>query len=389
MEEISGDVNEKLGGISIIQSYTREKAEEQHFLRENRTYLSYRLANIKNNALAAALVGFLTSIAPVLVVWYGALQVIHGNLTVGELTAFYAYLSMFYQPLNRLTELNILLANSEAAIERIFEVFNTSPEVTDRSNVRSADSIKGDVIFENVSFGYDPARMTLKHINVSAPAGSIIALVGRSGAGKSTFVKLIPRFYDVTEGIIRIDGVDVRDVPLKHLRRHIALVPQDPILFSGTIYENILMGNSAATRAEVDAAARSANALDFILQFSNGFETEIGEGGLRLSGGQKQRIALTRAFLKNAPILILDEATSSLDSESDNLIQEALQRLMLGRTTFIIAHRLSTIQSAHRIVVFDAGRIVEMGTHADLLNRHEGLYRLLHQSSYRSSVFVN
>jgi len=389
MEEISGDVNEKLGGISVIQSYTREKAEEQHFLRENRTYLSYRLANIKNNALAAALVGFLTSIAPVLVVWYGALQVIHENLTVGELTAFYAYLGMFYQPLNRLTELNILLANSEAAIERIFEVFNTSPEVMDRPTARGADSIKGDVVFENVSFGYDPARLTLKHINLSTPAGSIIALVGRSGAGKSTFVKLIPRFYDVTEGAIKINGIDIRDMPLKQLRRHIALVPQDPILFSGTIYENILMGDSDASREEVDAAARSANALDFILQFPSGFETEIGEGGLRLSGGQKQRIALTRAFLKNAPILILDEATSSLDSESDNLIQDALQRLMQGRTTFIIAHRLSTIHSAHRIVVFDGGRIVEMGTHAELLNHEKGLYRRLHQASHKSSVFVN
>jgi subfamily B ATP-binding cassette protein MsbA len=389
MEEISGDVNEKLGGISVIQSYTREKAEEQHFLRENRTYLSYRLANIKNNALAAALVGFLTSIAPVLVVWYGALQVIYGNLTVGQLTAFYAYLGMFYQPLNRLTELNILLANSEAAIERIFEFFNTSPGVTDRPTARGVESIKGDVVFENVSFGYDPTRMTLKNINLSAPAGSIIALVGRSGAGKSTFVKLIPRFYDVSEGAIKIDGIDIRDLPLKQLRRHIALVPQDPILFSGTIYENILMGNSDATREQVDAAARSANALDFILQFPSGFETEIGEGGLRLSGGQKQRVALTRAFLKNAPILILDEATSSLDAESDNLIQEALQRLMQGRTTFIIAHRLSTIQSAHRIVVFDGGRIVEMGTHAELLNREDGLYRRLHQSSYRSRVFVN
>jgi subfamily B ATP-binding cassette protein MsbA len=389
MEEISGDVNEKLGGISVIQSYTREKAEEQHFLRENRTYLSYRLANIKNNALAAALVGFLTSIAPVLVVWYGALQVIYGNLTVGQLTAFYAYLGMFYQPLNRLTELNILLANSEAAIERIFEFFNTSPGVTDRPTARGIESIKGDVVFENVSFGYDPTRLTLKNINLSAPAGSIIALVGRSGAGKSTFVKLIPRFYDVSEGAIKIDGIDIRDLPLKQLRRHIALVPQDPILFSGTIYENILMGNSDATREQVDAAARSANALDFILQFPSGFETEIGEGGLRLSGGQKQRVALTRAFLKNAPILILDEATSSLDAESDNLIQEALQRLMQGRTTFIIAHRLSTIQSAHRIVVFDGGRIVEMGTHAELLNREDGLYRRLHQSSYRSRVFVN
>ncbi len=386
MEEISGDVNEKLGGISIIQSYTREKAEEQHFLRENRAYLSYRMANIKHNALAAALVGFLTSIAPVLVVWYGAMQVIQQHLTVGELTAFYAYLGMFYQPLNRLTELNIQLANSEAAIERIFEFFNTSPEIIDRPEAREIKSVKGVIEFRNVSFGYEPGRMILKHIDLAVPAGSIVALVGRSGVGKSTFVKLISRFYDVTEGTITIDGSDIRDFRLRQLRRHIALVPQEPILFSGTIYENIMMGNADATKEEVEAAARSANALDFIRQLSNGFETEIGEGGLRLSGGQKQRIALTRAFLKNAPILILDEATSSLDSESDSLIQEALQRLMQGRTTFIIAHRLSTIQSAHLIVVFDAGRIVEIGTHAELLNQANGLYRRLHVSMYQSGL---
>jgi subfamily B ATP-binding cassette protein MsbA len=386
MEEISGDVSEKLGGISVIQSYTREKAEEQHFLRENRAYLSYRMENIKHNALAAALVGFLTSIAPVLVVWYGALQVIQHHLTVGELTAFYAYLGMFYQPLNRLTELNIQLANSEAAIERIFEFFNTSPEIVDRPNAREIKSLQGEIEFRNASFGYEPGRLILKHLDLAVPSGSIVALVGRSGAGKSTFVKLIPRFYDVTEGAITIDGVDIRDFRLRQLRRHIALVPQVPILFSGTIYENIMMGNADATKDEVEAAARSANALDFIRQLTNGFETEIGEGGLRLSGGQKQRIALTRAFLKNAPILILDEATSSLDSESDNLIQEALQRLMQGRTTFIIAHRLSTIQSAHRIVVFDAGRIVEIGTHAELLSQANGLYRRLHVSMYQSGL---
>lgn len=374
MEEISGQVHEKLGGISIIQSYTREKAEEQQFYKENRTWLNYRLANIKNNALAAAIVGFLTSIAPVLVVWYGAMQVVQNHLTVGELTAFYAYLAMFYQPLNRLSELNILLANSQSAIERIYEVFNTSPEIVDGPNARELVRAQGEVEFENVSFGYEPERDVLKNISLQIAAGSIVALVGRSGAGKSTFVKLLPRFYDVTGGKVRIDGVDVREYQLKSLRRQIALVPQEPVLFSGTIYENILIGKPEALPEEVRTAAISANAYEFIQTLPEGFDTEIGEGGVKLSGGQRQRVALARAFLKNAPILILDEATSNLDSESDQLIQEALKRLMQGRTTLIIAHRLSTIQNADLIAVFENGEIVEMGSHLQLLSKSDGLY---------------
>ena len=378
MEEISGNVHEKLGGISTIQSYTREKAEEKVFFQDNREYLSYQLKNVKHNAYAQSMVGFLTSIAPVLVVWYGAMQVIHGHLTVGELTAFYAYLGMFYTPLNRLTELNILLANSQSAIERIFEVFNTSPDIMDRPDSKEFDTIKGEIKFQNAHFAYEPSKTVLKGIDLSIPAGCTVALVGPSGAGKSTFVKLIPRFYDVSAGSITIDNCDIRDFKLNCLRRHIATVPQEPILFSGTIYENIVFGNSAATEKDVQVAAISANAHDFICKLPNGYQTEIGEGGMKLSGGQRQRIALARAFLKNAPILILDEATSSLDSKAENLIQQALKRLMQGRTTIIIAHRLSTIQSADKIVVFDNGEIVETGNHQELLQKPYGLYRRLH-----------
>ena len=279
MEEIAGDVQEKLGGISIIQSYTREKAEEQHFSRENRAYLFYRISNIKNHALAAAIIGFLTSIAPVLVVWYGAMQVIHRGLTVGELAAFYAYLGMFYQPLNRLTELNILLANSQSAIERIYEVFNTSPEIEDRSAAREVTAVKGKIQFSHVSFGYEPSQKILKNIDLFIPTGSIVALVGRSGAGKSTFVKLISRFYDVTEGTITIDGIDIREFKLQLLRRQIALVPQEPILFSGSIYENILMGKPDAKEEEVFAAAISANALEFIQQSPNEYQPKSARAG--------------------------------------------------------------------------------------------------------------
>jgi len=378
MEEISGNVHEKLGGISTIQSYTREKAEEKLFFQDNREYLSYQLKNVKHNASAQSVVGFLTSIAPVIVVWYGAMQVIHGHLTVGELTAFYAYLGMFYIPLNRLTELNILLANSQSAIERISEVFSITPDVTDHPDAKEIKTIKGEIKFSNVHFAYEPSKTVLKDINLSIPAGRTVALVGPSGAGKSTFVKLIPRFYDVFSGKITIDDVDIRYFKLSCLRRHIATVPQEPILFSGTIYENIVLGNPAATDEDVQTAAVSANAHDFIRKLPKGYQAEIGEGGLKLSGGQRQRIALARAFLKNAPILILDEATSSLDSESENLIQQALKRLMQGRTTIIIAHRFSTIQSVDQIVAFDNGEIAETGNHQELLQKPYGLYRRLY-----------
>lgn len=384
MEEISGDVHEKLGGIAIVQSYTREMTEQHHFFAENRVYLSHLLTNIKNNASAAAWTGLLTSVAPILVIWYGAIQVIHGHLTVGGLAAFYAYLGMLYQPLNRLTELNILLANSLSAMERIFEVFNTSPGILDRPGAKEIGGVKGEIEFKNVSFSYGGSERILKGINLHIPAGSTIALVGPSGAGKSTFVKLIPRFYEVSEGSITIDGSDLREIKLKSLRSKIALVSQEPILFSGSIYDNILYGHPQASGKVVVEAAKAADAHDFIMNLPEGYQAEIGEGGMRLSGGQKQRIALARAFLKDAPILILDEATSSLDSESENSIQAALRRLMQGRTTLIIAHRLSTIQSADRIVVFDDGMIVETGTHPALLEKPEGLYRRLYKEQFEN-----
>jgi subfamily B ATP-binding cassette protein MsbA len=382
MEEISGNIHEKLGGISIIQSYTREKTEERNFFHDNRQYLSHQLKHIQNHAMAQSVIGFLTSIAPVMVVWYGAMQVIHGHLTVGQLAAFYAYLGMFYNPLNRLTELNVLLANSQSAMERIFEVFNTFPEIVDSPAAREFESVKGEVKFENVHFAYEMSKTVLKDINLHIPAGYTVALVGPSGAGKSTFVKLIPRFYDVSAGKITIDGRDIRDFKLSCLRRYIATVPQEPILFSGTVYDNILFGRPDATEKDVQAAAISANAHDFICKLPKSYQTEIGEGGLKLSGGQRQRVALARAFLKNAPILILDEATSSLDSKSENMIQEALNRLMQGRTTIIIAHRLSTTQSADMIVVFDNGEIVEIGNHQELLQYPNGLYRRLYEEQF-------
>lgn len=386
LEEMTGEVNEKLKGISLIQAYTYEKVEERRFFKKQRDYLKYRIDGIKNSAAAVSVIGFLTSIAPVLVVWVGALLVLRNRLTVGELTAFYAYLAMFYQPLNRLTELNLLLANSQSAIERIFEIFKTHPDIQDSPSARQIRSVCGEIVFDHVFFGYEPGRLVLHDISITIEPGTTTALVGPSGSGKSTFIKLIPRFYDVTRGTIYLDGIDIREIELKTLRRQIALVSQDPILFSGNIYENILMGDPDATEEEVIRSAMLANAHEFIMALPEGYQTEIGEGGVKLSGGQRQRIALARSFLKNAPILILDEATSSLDSESESAIQDALEKLMQGRTTIIIAHRLSTIQHADRIVVFHQGRIVEIGTHEMLLSKRGGLYRKLYEA--KGPVFL-
>jgi len=387
MEKITGRTTEKLGGMPVIQSFTHEENEKQEFFQEHKRYLRYRLRNVKSNAIATGAIGFLTSIAPVLVVWFGARQVLQSQLSVGELTAFYAYLGMFYQPLNRLTELNIQIANSTAALDRIFEILSMIPEITDNPDVQTIERVRGEIRFDSVYFAYEPEKPVLKDITIQIPPGQTVALVGESGSGKSTLAKLIPRFYDASMGTVSIDGLDVRDIRIKDLRRNIALVPQDPILFSGTILENLLFGKPGATKKEVQNAAIKANAHDFIMHLVNGYQTEIGEGGVKLSGGQRQRIALARAFLKDAPILILDEATSALDSGTENLVQEALQRLLVGRTTIIIAHRFSTIYMAERIFVFHHGEIVETGIHNELLNREDGYYQRLFNAQYGYMLF--
>jgi len=297
------------------------------------------------------------------------------------MTAFYMYLGQLYQPIAQLSDLDIVVANSLAAIDRIFELFDERPEIKDRENAIELGRVKGMIEFDDVTFGYDSDNPILKHISVNIQPGQRVALVGHSGAGKSTFVSLIPRFYDVVSGSIKIDGYDVRDVTLKSLRRQIGMVMQDTVLFNGTIYENILYGNPQASKKEVIAAAKAADAHEFIMSLPNGYNTEVGERGTKLSGGQKQRIAIARAFLKNPPILILDEATSALDSQAENLIQDALNRLMRGRTTIIIAHRLSTIIDADVILVLEDGAVVERGTHSELLKR-KGIYYELYNEQY-------
>jgi subfamily B ATP-binding cassette protein MsbA len=383
--DFSGELQEKIAGVSVVKAFNREQHEARRFYRSSRTLLDLTLHNVALSSANQAGTTLLTSVAPLIVVWAASTMILHGTLSVGTMIAFYAYLGSLYLPLQRFSELSVVVSNSLAAIERIFEFFDIRPEVAEARDARPLQGAAGRVSFRNVSFSYPSRRNghpVLSAINLDVEPGETVAIVGRSGAGKSTLVSLIPRFYDVSEGAVCIDGIDVRRLTLASLRDHIGIVPQDSILFSGTLQENLLYGKPDATEAEVLAAARAANADEFIVQLPEGYLTIVGERGIRLSGGQRQRVAIARTFLKDPPILILDEATAALDSESENLIHDALRRLMRGRTTFIIAHRLSTVMNADRIVVIEQGTIREIGRHADLLARG-GVYTQLYEEQFR------
>ena len=375
LQDISGDLHEQFAAISTIQAFTQEETEAREFRELNERYLGTVLAGVKLQSIALGATGFLTALGPILVLWAGAVEVWAGRISIGTLMAFYAYLGMLYQPIQRLTELNLILTNSLAAMDRIFEVFDTYPEVQERPQAAALGRVRGDIAFEQVTFRYEGREPVLEEFSLAIPAGTTAALVGPSGAGKSTLMKLLVRFYDVTEGRVALDGLDIRDVTLKSLRQQIAIVPQDPILFSGTIADNLRYGRPEATDEEIRRAAREAFADTFIERMPQGYQTQVGERGVRLSGGQKQRLAIARAFLKDAPVVILDEPTSALDAESEELIKQALRRLLKGRTALIIAHRLSTIEHAGRVIVIDDGRLAEQGRHEELLSSPGGLYR--------------
>jgi subfamily B ATP-binding cassette protein MsbA len=335
-------------------------------------------------SLNQAITGTLMGISPLIVVCFGGYRVIGGSMTVGELIAVTMYLSPLYLPLQRFSELNVVYANAMAALDRIYEIMDEKPEIVSAPGAIDLPQIRGEVEFDHVSFSYDQKCPVLHDVVFHVRPGERVALVGPSGSGKTTIVSLMPRFYDVSAGGVRIDGHDVRDITVKSLRRHIGMVLQDPILFSGTVRENILYGKPWATNDEVIEAARAANALEFITSLPNGFDSEVGERGNFLSGGQRQRVTIARAFLKDPRILILDEATANLDPESEHLIQAAMRRLITGRTTFIIAHRLSTVINADRILVLSAGRVVDSGTHGELLARG-GLYHEYHRKQFASA----
>lgn len=361
-------LHERVQGMSVITSFTLEQHEQGVFKKANGNFLEKALDQTRWNAKTFMVVNTVTGMAPVAVIGYAGYQVINGSLTLGVLAAFIGYIDSLYNPLRRLVNSSTTLTQSVASMDRMFELMDEKYDITDRENAKELQQVAGKVTFDDVAFRYnDDGRNVLNQLNFTIEPGQTAAFVGMSGGGKSTIISLIPRFYDVTGGSIKIDGQDIRDLTIESLRRNIGIVQQDNVLFSDSIKENILMGNPQATDEEVYAAAKAANAHDFIMSFPDGYDTLVGERGVKLSGGQKQRVAIARVFLKNPPILILDEATSALDLESEALIQESLDRLAHNRTTLIVAHRLSTITHADQIMLIDHGEVKEHGTHQQLM----------------------
>jgi subfamily B ATP-binding cassette protein MsbA len=368
LAEMQGYMHERLQGIPVIRSFTLETYEKRKFEGTNTTLLNKSLASMRWNAFTFSIINTLTDIAPLLVIGYGGYLVIQGNLTVGSFIAFFGYLDRLYSPLRRLVNSSTTITQATAAIDRVMEFMRTPYDIEDKADSITLKGSKGHIQFHDVWFRYkDENDWVLKGIDLSIAPGQTVAFVGMSGGGKSSLISLIPRFFDVQQGSIRVDGYDIRNLTQTSLREQIGMVLQDNILFSGSVRENIRMGRPDATEQELIDAALAASAHEFIEQLPNGYDTEIGERGVKLSGGQKQRIAIARVFLKDPQILILDEATSALDLESEYSIQQSLERLAANRTTIIVAHRLSTITHAEQIVVMEDGQIVEQGKHAELM----------------------
>ena len=379
LAEVQGHLHERVQGVPVTRSFALEDYEQTQFVERNGNFLDKALVHTNWNAKTFAVTNTITDLAPLLVIAFAGYQVIIGNVTMGTMVAFVGYLERVYSPLRRLINSSTTLVQAVASIDRVFEFMNEKYDIVDKENAIDPGRVNGAVDFENVSFQYDEAELkVLKNINLHVEEGETIAFVGMSGGGKSTLISLIPRFYDVTDGSIKVDGMDIRDMKARALRNNIGMVLQDNILFSESIAMNIRMGNPDATDEEVIAAAKAANAHDFITNLPNGYDTLVGERGVKLSGGQKQRVAIARVFLKNPPILIFDEATSALDLESEHLIQETMEKLAADRTTFIVAHRLATITHADRIVVIENGEITEVGSHQELMEK-QGDYHQLYQ----------
>ncbi|XYU16796.1 ABC transporter ATP-binding protein [Bacillus pumilus] len=370
LAEVQGHLHERVQGMPVIRSFAIEEYEQENFHDENKNFLNKAINHTNWNAKTFAVVNTITDIAPLLIIAFAGYTVINGSLSIGTMIAFVGYIDRMYNPIRRLINSSTTLTQSVASMDRIFEFIDEPYEVTDRPNAKEADHLKGEVEFKNVSFRYEHTQEEILHnISLKVEKGQTVALVGMSGGGKSTLVSLIPRFYDVTNGSLEIDGIDIKEYKARSLRNQVGMVLQDTFLFSDTIKENIAVGDPEASFEKIVSAAKAANAHDFIMSLPEGYDTKVGERGVKLSGGQKQRISIARVFLKNPPLLILDEATSALDLESEHYIQEAMQKLAKDRTTFIVAHRLSTITHADLIVVMEQGEIVEKGTHEELMNR--------------------
>jgi ATP-binding cassette subfamily B protein len=380
--EINAQIEDNLSGIRVVKSFANESVENEKFAQGNNGFLNAKRDSYHYMGLFSAGMSTFTTLIQVSVIVTGVVLIAYGSVDVSDLVTFLLYISVFTEPVRTLIDFTEQFQNGYTGFERFREIMDMEPDISDSPDAVELKDVKGDIAFEDVSFRYEEnSDKVLNHVNLSIPAGSYIALVGSSGAGKSTLCSLIPRFYEATGGSVCIDGHDVRDIKLKSLRAQIGMVQQEVYLFAGTVYDNIRYGRPDATYEEVVQAAIRANAHEFIMSLPNGYETDIGQRGIKLSGGQKQRLSIARVFLKNPPILIFDEATSSLDNESERVVQESLERLAENRTTLVIAHRLSTIRNAGKILVLTESGIEEEGTHEELLARG-GVYAKLYQMQF-------
>ena len=376
--DINAQIEDNLSGIRVVKSFANEDIENEKFRVGNDGFLAAKKNSYHYMGSFQAGVGVFTTMIQVSVILVGTVLIAHGRVDMTDLVTFLLYIGVFTDPIRTLVDFTEQFQNGYTGFERFQEIMNIRPDIEDSPDATPIGMVKGEIEFDNVSFQYkDNQENVLNHINLKVPAGAYMALVGSSGAGKTTLCSLIPRFYDVTGGRIMIDGKDIRSVTLKSLRDQIGMVQQDVYLFAGTIFENIQYGKPGATREEVIEAAKNANAHEFIMAFPDGYDTDIGQRGIKLSGGQKQRLSIARVFLKNPPILIFDEATSALDNESEKVVQDSLEKLAKNRTTFVIAHRLTTIQNAEQILVLTEEGIAESGTHEELLAQG-GLYEKLY-----------
>ncbi|MGO1163260.1 ABC transporter ATP-binding protein [Brucella pseudogrignonensis] len=376
--DFNARIEENVGGIRVVQAFTNEDHERKLFAESNENYQKTKLAAYKIMAASMSLSYLSMRFVQVVVMLAGAWFVVRGEMTAGGFVGFLLLVNVFFRPIDKINSVIESYPKGIAGFQRYIDFMDTRPDIADRPNAQSVSRLKGDIEYRDVSFGYSDNRPILSNLNISIKAGETIAFVGASGAGKTTICSMLPRFYEVTGGGIYIDGIDIRDMTLKSLRSNIGIVSQDVFLFAGSIRENIAYGRLDATDEEIVEAARRARLDDVIANLPDGYDTVIGERGVKLSGGQKQRLAIARIFLKNPPILILDEATSALDTETERAIQQSLADLSVGRTTLVIAHRLATIVNSDRILVVEGGEIVEQGSHNELLNVKNGRYQRLH-----------